>query len=95
VGSLGEASVRQSQRRNDARLTALLAEVNRSRIRVRVQRDLMMTSQNRNELAQCYDALADALEAYADEASESGVPLPYQIRDELRLYRSMGQGRRS
>ena len=81
----------QNPRRDDARLTALLAEVNRSRIRVRAQRELLMTSTNRNELARCYHALADALEAYADEASESGVPLPYRYRDELRLYRSMGQ----
>jgi hypothetical protein len=78
-------------RRNDARLTELLSEVNRSRIRVRVQRGRSTTSTNRNELAQCYEALADALEAYAAEASESGVPLPYRYRDEMRLYRSMSQ----
>jgi hypothetical protein len=81
----------QNARRDDVRLTQLLAEVNRSRIRVRAQRELSMTSTNRNELARCYDALADALEAYADEAAESGVPLPYRFRDELVLYRSMGQ----
>jgi hypothetical protein len=50
-----------------------------------------MDSINRLELARCYAALADALEAYADEASKGGVPLPYRYRDELRLYRSMAQ----
>ena len=80
-----------SPRRDEARLAELLAEVNRSRIRIRVQQGLRLDSSSRNELARCYDALADALEAYADEASGSGVPLPYRFRDEMRLCRSMGQ----
>jgi hypothetical protein len=81
----------QHARRDNARLGELLAEVNRSRHRVRAQRGMPMTSTGRNELAQCYGALADAMEAYADEASGSGVPLPYRFRDEMRLCRSMDQ----
>jgi len=77
--------------RDGARLSALLAEVNRSRIRVRKQQGLPLNSSSRDELAQCYNALADALQAFADEASESGVPLPYRFRDEVRLCRSLGQ----
>jgi hypothetical protein len=78
--------MQQHPRRNDARLTALLEEVKRSRVQVRAQQGLSSTS---SQLAQCYDALADALEAYAAEASESGVPLPYRVRDEMRLCRAM------
>jgi hypothetical protein len=79
-------------RRDDSRLTALLAEVNRSRGRVKTERRLPASSNTRSQLAQCYTALADAMEAYADEASEVGVPLPYRFRDEMRLCRLMGAG---
>lgn len=82
-----------SVRRDDVQLTLLLAEVNRARIRVRVQREVVMTASDRHELAACYRGLADALEAYADAASQSGVPLPYRYRDEMRLIRSMDEGR--
>lgn len=80
-----------AHRRNEALLAELLSEVNRLRTGVRSRRSLALTTVGRHELAQSYDALANALEAYANEASESGVPLPYRFRDELRLYRSMSQ----
>ena len=78
-------------RRDEAVLGRLLSEVNRQRIQVRRLRALPLTSTSRVELIRGYDELANALEAYADEASESGVPLPYRFRDELRLYRSMSE----
>ena len=76
-------------RDDDARLTRLLAEVNRARIGVRLQRAVVANSTNRHVLAQRYGDLADALEAYAEAAESSGAPLPYRYRDEMRLSRSM------
>ena len=78
-------------RRDEALLGRLLSEVNRLRVRIRGQRGLPITSTTRAELARSYEELANALEAYADEATESGVPLPYRFRDELHVYRSMGE----
>ena len=32
------------------------------------------------------------MEAYAEAATDAGIPLPYRYRDEMRLYRSMARG---
>jgi hypothetical protein len=37
-------------------------------------------------------ALAEAMEAYAEAATDAGIPLPYRYRDEMRLYRSVASG---
>jgi hypothetical protein len=86
-----EASVKSPQRhdRDESRLGALLYEVNRCRAQVRSGRQTALTT--RDDQSQRCARLADAMEAYAAAAAESGVPLPYRYRDEMRLYRAMAQ----
>jgi len=75
--------------RNEALLIKLLFNVNRARAEVRAGRSVPATSTNRHDQQQRRALLADAMEAYADAAATSGVPLPYRYRDEMRLNRSM------
>jgi hypothetical protein len=82
----------QRHERDERVLTALLREVKRCRANVQAGRQAPSTSVNRDEQSQRCARLADAMEAYADAAAESGVPLPYRYRDEMRLYRAMAQG---
>jgi len=75
--------------RNEAQLIHLLREVQRARSAFQAGRAAPVTSTSRPEQAQRVADLAEAMEAYADAAAESGVPLPYRYRDELRLYQAM------
>ena len=75
--------------RNEALLIELLFDVNRARAEVRAGRRVPPTSSNRHDQEHRRARLADAMEAYADAAATSGVPLPYRYRDEMRLNRSM------
>ncbi|QIG41691.1 hypothetical protein G5V58_01905 [Nocardioides anomalus] len=78
--------------RDDALLAHLFTEVRRCREKVRSGRDPNTLSVPHQEQASRCAALADAMEAYADAAAGSGVPLPYRYRDEMRLYRAMATG---
>lgn len=82
----------QRHQRDEAQLTALLHEVNRCRAQVRAGRKASSTSVSVGEQSQRCARLADAMQAYADAAALSGVPLPYRYRDEMRLYRAMARG---
>jgi hypothetical protein len=83
----------ERRERDEAQLVALLHEVNRCRAQVRAGRRAPLTSVSIGEQSQRCARLADAMEAYADAAAGSGVPLPYRYRDEMRLYRAMARGR--
>ena len=76
--------------RNDALLVSLLSEVNRCRALVREGRASPGSTTRSDHAAQCAE-LAEAMRAYADAAAESGVPLPYRYRDEMRLYQAMAR----
>jgi hypothetical protein len=84
----------QRRARDDAQLVALLGEVRRCREAVQQGRRLSApaTHQTGGAQAGLCAALATAMEAYADAAAASGVPLPYRYRDEMRLYRAMAHG---
>jgi hypothetical protein len=73
--------------RNEARLADLLAQVNRARTSVQAERKLRSASRDAHRI--CCGDLAAAMEAYADAATDAGIPLPYRYRDEMRLYRSL------
>jgi len=82
----------QRHGRDDPGLIALLDEVKRCRVRVHEGRQDPSTAVNHHEQSRRCALLADAMEAYADAAAESGVPLPYRYRDEMRLYSAMARG---
>jgi len=75
-------------------LIKLLDEVNRARAAFRALRDRPSDSGARLEQQQLAADLVDAMRAYADAASASGVPLPNRYRDEMRLYRTMTENER-
>ena len=75
--------------RDEALLIALLFDVNQARAEVRAGRRVPTNSTNRHDQQHRRGRLAEAMEAYADAAATSGVPLPYRYRDEMRLNRSM------
>jgi hypothetical protein len=83
----------QRHERDEKLLVGLLYEVNRCRDHVRAGRESRLTQVTRNEQSQRCVRLAEAMKAYADAAADSGVPLPYRYRDEMRLYRAMADGR--
>ena len=76
--------------RNEALLIHLLHDVNRARANIRLNRGVRGGPTTGQASTQLCSELADAMHAYADAASESGVPLPYRYRDEMRLYDAMG-----
>ena len=82
---------RQLRQRNDRLLVHLLSNVNLARAGVRAGRGGRGNSTSGNDRRQRSTELLEALEAYATAAADSGVPLPYRYRDELRLYRSMAE----
>ena len=75
--------------RDEALLCELLSQVNRARAEFRAGRGQPSRHGGHLEQARRTAQLAEAMEAYADAAASSGVPLPYRYRDELRLYQSM------
>jgi hypothetical protein len=79
----------QRPQRDEAALIGLLVEVNLARAQVRESRGAAATPANRLDQQDRHTRLADAMEAYADVAAASGVPLPYRYRDEMRLYRAL------
>ena len=79
------------RQRNDRLLAHLLSNVNLARAAVRAGGSGRGSSTSGNDRRQRRTALLEALEAYAAAASDSGVPLPYRYRDEMRLYRSMAE----
>jgi hypothetical protein len=79
----------ERQARDDRLLVALQQRVNEARADVQQGRSLPPAPQRAVEQQRRYEQLAGALEAYADAASNAGVPLPYRYRDEMRLYRAM------
>jgi hypothetical protein len=80
------------RRRDEVRLADLLSQVNRARTSVRADRNDPKTPVAKVEHRVLCAALAEAMEAYADAATEAGIPLPYRYRDEMRLYRSVASG---
>jgi hypothetical protein len=80
------------RQRDEARLAGLLSQVNRARTSVRAERHDPQTPAGRSEHRVRCAALAEAMEAYADAATDAGIPLPYRYRDEMRLYRSVATG---
>jgi hypothetical protein len=80
------------RQRDEARLAGLLSEVKQARTSLRAERNDPMTSVSRAEHRVRCAALAEALAAYAEAATDAGIPLPYRYRDEMRLYRSMAAG---
>lgn len=79
--------------RDDRRLLVLLQQrVSRAREDVQRGRALPPSPHRATEQQHRCERLAGALEAYAAAASSAGVPLPYQYRDEMRLYRSVYPG---
>jgi hypothetical protein len=69
------------------RLAALLAEIGHARDRLDVARSGTRPSE---QLPVRRELLA-ALEAYAAALASCGAPLPYRLRDEIELYRGLGQ----
>jgi len=81
------------RQREEAHLAGLLSHVNRARTDVRADRNVARTTPvSRDEHRVRCAALATAMQAYADAATDAGVPLPYRYRDEMRLYRSLASG---
>jgi hypothetical protein len=81
-------------RRDEARLSSLLSQVSLARAEFRAGRGDHSRQGGHVEQARRTARLAEAMEAYADEAATAGVPLPYRYRDEMRLYRSMAADQR-
>jgi len=79
---------------NELHLITLLDEVNRARAAFRNQRDKPGSAGAGLEQQRLAVNLLDAMQAYADAASASGIPLPYRYRDEMRLYRTMTENAR-
>jgi len=77
-------------RRDEAHLAGLLSKVNLARTDVRADRS-RRTAGTRDEHRALCAALASAMEAYSDAATDAGVPVPYRYRNEMRLYRSMAR----
>jgi hypothetical protein len=78
-------------RRDDARLAATLDEVNAARATLLMKRSRSITAVDWQDHAARCAKLADAVQTFSDAAAASGVPLPYQFRDELRLYRALAE----
>lgn len=85
-------SASHNAERDERRLIALLAEVNRARARFRAGRNLT-NSASRHEQQQRSAQLAAAMEAYAEAAENCGVPLSYKYRNEMLLHRLMVERR--
>lgn len=69
-------------------LRGLLTEVVQARGALALQRRRQPVAQM--ELGNAQDRLADALSAYADGLTAEGAPMPYRLRDELRLLNALG-----
>jgi len=82
----------ERQPRDDRQLVLLQRHITVARADVQLGRSLPPGSQRALEQGRRCERLTQALQAYADAASDAGVPLPYRYRDELRLYRSMYPG---
>lgn len=82
----------QRQPRDDGLLAVLQRQVTTARAHVQAGRAMAPNPQRAVEQQRRCERLAGALEAYAAAAVRAGVPLPYQYRDELRLYRSVYPG---
>lgn len=72
------------------RLDFLLREVNRARVRVRENRGTGAQRSWDNQRVQ--RELLVALEEYVAALSARGRPVPYRLRDELHLYRTLDLG---
>jgi hypothetical protein len=79
-------------RRDEAHLAALLSKVILARRSVQAQRNVPRSPASRDEHRIRCAALAAAMEAYADAATDAGIPLSYRYRDEMRLYRAVASG---
>jgi hypothetical protein len=77
--------------RNNAELARLLGEVRRAEAAFRESRDRIDHPGTRRDRARDAERLAEAMQAYADAASESGIPLPYRYRDNLKLFRALNE----
>lgn len=60
----------------------------------RVVHDHRMAPVVREELAMAHHMLRQALEAYASELTLRRLPIPYRLRDDLRLQRDVGTSER-
>jgi len=65
-----------------AGLTALCEDIRRARIALRDARSARTSSPAR----EAQRALADAVGAYIEALTQRGFPVPYSLRDELRIY---------
>lgn len=68
-------------------LAVLLGEVSLARDRLGTARQGARAA----DQLQLRRDLLQALEAYASALSQRGAPLPYRLRDEIELYRGLGQ----
>lgn len=75
--------------RDDAKLFEMLWHVNKARSEFRTGRANPGRNGSVVDLGRLAAQVAETMQAYADAASSSGIPLPYRFRDELRLYRAM------
>ena len=77
----------QMRRPDGGRVDRTLRELNHARDRLQRSR---RGGGPRGEEQQLRAELILALEKYADAVAASGQPLPYRVRDELALYRGLG-----
>jgi hypothetical protein len=78
--------------RNELKFASLLSEISRARASVREGRGSPPSYLTRHEQKRLCEQLVEALETYANAAAIARVPLPYQFRDEIRLYRALYPG---
>jgi hypothetical protein len=69
---------------DDGELGALLQAVNQARSAMASERRQVSGAAVNLAARRCF---LDALEKYASALASAGRPLPYQLRDELQLYR--------
>ena len=67
-----------------AALPALCEDIRRARLALRSARSARIPVVPAREAQQ---ALADAIGAYIEALTERGFPVPYSLRDEMRIYR--------
>ena len=78
-------------RRDDAELHALVVAIDRARATALAGRAGAFDAATWQAQIDRCGRLADLIEIFAVAAARSGVPLPGRYRDELRLYRGLGE----
>lgn len=70
-------------------LPALVEEIRQARLALRDARSASPIA-----VREAQRHLADAMSAYADALARRGLPVPYALRDEMRVYKSLLAPRR-